>query len=183
LAQELYEVEGLAPAAIQGQLAADLPRVAPVPRDTLKGWLRPRARGPMRDDAPAWDFIKATPEGRRLIAPLLAAPHLHDRTSRATKWPSQDVADWLIAIRQLLPTLPIDIVWLDARYLAMLERRIHAGSATDDDRVAMREYLADVLEQAGGRQVEVLEDTQTSQVYIEVDQVTGEADVRSLEVD
>jgi hypothetical protein len=194
-AERLYEVDGLAPKAIQRRLEESRPDVELVPYDTLKGWVRPLTRGAGRDDgdAPRWDFKKATPEARRLIAPLFAATHLRGeikvsetgqtRPARpVVMWPSQDVGDWFVRIRDLLPKLPVDLVWMDARYLAMLERRFDDGSATAVDRGKFDDYLADILEQAGSYQEAVLEDTGTPATYLDVDPETGEYETKDLDL-
>ena len=166
-AERLYEINGYGPKTILEKLVEERPDVQPPPLDTLKGWLRGKTRGAERDaqSRPSWDFIKATGEERRLLAPLFAADHLREDVlddgrpvvlPPVVMWPAKDVARWLVAIRQLVPTLPIDRVWMDARYAAMLERRIDDGSATDEDKMRLRQHLADILEVAGWRDRAVL---------------------------
>ena len=184
-ASRLYEVDGLMPGQIQRSLAEDY---GEIPLDTVKGWLRGKQRGAGVDEPyTKWDFAKATPAERRMIAPLFAAEHLRTYITDDGDdfvgdpediWPSQAVGDWFIRFRQLVPEKAVGEVYHDARHVAMLDRRVEAGVATGEDVMIMRGYVAAYLAEAGARQAELLEDTgagsQPNFVELDTDPDTGE---------
>jgi hypothetical protein len=118
-----------------GTDGADTPGV-----NTVKQWLRRYRYMPTGEP---WNFDEATPEERRLVAPILSSGH---------GWPRQEVADWFIRIRQLVPDWSYDYVFESAVRLADIDERIKAGTATDQDRADRQREIVTWLDACGVRQ-------------------------------
>ena len=148
----LYEVGGETPKAIVGRLAERDKDPIVVPLDTVKGWVRGLKRGTGQEATgrERWDFMKATPEERRLIAPLFALSD--DGSHPLLMWPSREVGDWFVRIRQLVPDHPAREVWMSARYLTTLQRRIEDGTGSRDDELSYDMEIAEWLDAAGSQQ-------------------------------
>jgi hypothetical protein len=178
-AVRLYEVDGLMPGAIQRSLVK---QYGEIPLDTIKNWLRGKQRGVGLDEPYAkWDFLTATPAERHAIAPLFAAEHLraipdeegHEHIADPEDiWPSQQVGDWFIRFRQLVPDKPVGEVYRDARHVALLERRIGADPTDGEATMTLRSYMAHYLEEAGKRQSAAPEDPNSLKRPFNVTEVT-----------
>jgi hypothetical protein len=148
-ARQLYEVDGLTPSAIQGQLEKKIKGSIPI--DTIKSWVRGLVRGSGKsgESHAPWDFSKATPEERLLVAPVFTFFKENGFKTAPEAWPSQGVADWVVRLRQLRDQPDFSDLHRTARYLAMLDRRIADETASAEDKVSRNAILALRMERAG----------------------------------
>ena len=118
--------------------------------NTVKQWVK-RLR-PLGLDSP-WDFDKATPEERRLLAPLFTTRQ-NPMTGIWTSdwpWPSARVASWIIRIRQLEPNALLDSVHESALRLAHYDQSIADDTASEADRAERERELRWWLTRCGKR--------------------------------
>lgn len=141
------KLDGETPSNIVRMLAEEYPELEP-PLSTVKSWtdgIKPLGTGR------PWDFVKATPAERILAAPLFAG---FERKSLAVDhWPAQDVADWVVRIRQFRLNWWFDEVHRRAQLLAHYDRVIADGTATPDDKRNRDLEIADLMNEAGSEQL------------------------------
>lgn len=137
-------LDGRMPTEIVRILADEYPDLKPG-INTVKSWIKGlRPLGPGRP----WDFDAASAADRVMVAPLFTGFEKGKNTA-AEQWPSQDVADWVVRIRQLRPEWWFDHVFRRARLLAHYDRRIAEGTATPEDQHSRRNVIADMMKEAG----------------------------------
>ena len=95
-----------------------------------------------------WDFDAASAGDRAMVAPLFTGFEMGKSTA-VEQWPSQDVADWVVHIRQLRPDWWFDEAYRRARLLAHYDRPIADGTATSENEHLRRVEIAALMKAAG----------------------------------